>query len=152
MSEASESGTPDTTGFTLQVYVPADHVATARQFYARLFGREPDFEPHDDFLEWAPIAGQECMFQVAGRTPAPALENRVRFRVQDLAAAVAFLDRCGIAHSGPSRLPDVVAFVDFADPWGNQLGYYQDLLPTGQQKTYPGTSVSDESQFDDYPV
>lgn len=92
------------------------------------------------------------MFQVAGRSPAPALRNRVRFRVRDLAAAVAFLDECGVAHSAPSRLPGVVAFLDFADPWGNQLGYYEDLVPTGQQRMYPGTSVSDESQFEDHQV
>ncbi|QQB13233.1 VOC family protein [Brevibacterium casei] len=152
MGEATRNSAPDTSGFTLQVYVPADQVASARPFYARLFGRDPDFEPHDDFLEWAPIAGQECFFQVAGRSPASALGNRVRFRVRDLAAAVVLLDECGIAHSVPSRLPDVVAFLNFADPWGNQLGYYEDLVPTEQQRTYPGTSVSDESQFEDHQV
>lgn len=38
MAEASKSAAPDTAVFTLQVYVPTDRVASARQFYARLFG------------------------------------------------------------------------------------------------------------------
>lgn len=145
-------GAPSTAGLTLQVYVPVEQAGAARDYYGRLFGRRPDFEPHDDFFEWAPIAGQECWFQVAGRVDAAPLSNRVRFRVVDLAEAVAFLDVAGIAHSEPLQLPSVVAFVDFVDPWGNQLGYYQDLQPSGQQQEYRGTSVSDESQFIDFPA
>ena len=135
-----------TTGFTLQVYVPTGDAAEARSFYSSLFGREPAFEPHDDFFEWSPIAGQECWFQVSGKDQAPPLLNRVRFRVLDLAEALSFLDSSGIERSEPSQLPGVVAFVDFADPWGNRLGYYQDLVP-GQQQEYRGTSVNDEAQF-----
>lgn len=136
-----------TTGFTLQVYVPTDETASARSFYSSLFGREPEFEPHDDFFEWAPIPSQECWFQVSGKDPAAPLLNRVRFRVLDLGEALSFLDSSGIVRSEPSQLPGVVAFVDFADPWGNRLGYYQDLVPSGQQQEYRGTSVNDEAQF-----
>ncbi|MGO3178449.1 MAG: hypothetical protein ACTIJR_02645, partial [Brevibacterium linens] len=75
------------------------------------------------------------------------LLNRVRFRVLDLGKALSFLDSSGIEGSEPSQLPGVVAFVDFADPWGNRLGYYQDLVPSGQQQEYRGTSVNDEAQF-----
>lgn len=136
-----------TAGFTLQVYVPTDETAAARSFYSSLFGREPEFEPHDDFFEWAPIPGQECWFQVSGKDPASPLLNRVRFRVLDLAEALSFLDSSGIERSEPSQLPGVVAIVDFTDPWGNRLGYYQDLVPSGQQQEYRGTSVNDEAQF-----
>ncbi|WP_432789846.1 hypothetical protein QYM46_16565 [Brevibacterium sp. K11IcPPYGO002] len=136
-----------TTGFTLQVYVPTDETAAARSFYSSLFGREPEFEPHDDFFEWSPIAGQECWYQVSGKDPASPLLNRVRFRVLDLSEALSFLDSSGIMRSEPSQLPEVVAFVDFTDPWGNRLGYYQDLVPSGQQQEYRGTSVNDEAQF-----
>ena len=136
-----------TAGFTLQVYVPTDETAAARSFYSSLFGREPEFEPHDDFFEWAPIPGQECWFQVSGKDPAAPLLNRVRFRVLDLGEALSFLDSSGIERSEPSQLPGVVAFVDFTDPWGNRLGYYQDLAPSGQQQEYRGTSVNDEAQF-----
>ena len=135
------------TGFTLQVYVPIDETAAARSFYSSLFGREPEFEPHDDFFEWSPIAGQECWFQVSGKDPASPLLNRVRFRVLHLSEALSFLDSSGIARSEPSQLPEVVALVDFTDPWGNRLGYYQDLVPSGQQSERLGTSVNDGEQF-----
>ena len=140
-----------TTGITLQVYVPTGETAAARSFYSSLFGREPEFEPHDDFFEWSPIAGQECWFQVSGKDQPPPLLNRVRFRVLDLGEALSFLDSSGIERSEPSQLPGVVAFVDFADPWGNQLGYYQDLVPSGRQVEYPGSSVNDEAQFTRFP-
>jgi hypothetical protein len=139
---------PSTAGVTLQVYVPIEQAQAARHYYAGLFGREPDFEPHDDFFEWAPIAGQEFWFQVAARASAAPLTNRVRFGVADLVEAVAFLDGCGIPRSEPAQLSGVVAFVDFTDPWGNRLGYYQDLAPAGQQPEYRNSSVNDESQFE----
>ncbi|MGO1166282.1 MAG: VOC family protein [Janibacter sp.] len=151
---ADETGTtaPPTTGITLQVYVPTGEARAARDFYSRLFGREPEFEPHDDFFEWAPITGQECWFQVSGHDDPATLTNRVRLRVAALVGAVQFLDLQDIPHSEPSQLPGVVAFVDFSDPWGNHLGYYEDLVPSGQQQEYRGTSVSDETQFADFPV
>lgn len=150
MANDRTPGAPHTTGMTLQVYVPANDARVARDYYSRLFGREPEFAPHDDFFEWAPIASQECWFQVAGSHEAAALTNRVRFRVTDLSAAIEFLDGTGIRHSDPSQLPGVVAFVDFDDPWGNRLGYYEDLVPSGEQPEYRGTSVNDPSQFRDF--
>lgn len=143
----SELNPPTPTGFTVQVYVPASDLGSARRFYVSLFGREPDFEPHDDFLEWAIIPRQETWFQLVGSENFSALTNRVRFRVEDIHAAVAFVDQLGVERSKPSLLPNVVAFFDFSDPWGNRLGYYQDLVETTQQAEYPGTSVSDASLF-----
>lgn len=152
MGEEAGIRAPDTTGITLQIYVPTEEARTAREYYSHLFGREPEFEPHDDFFEWAPIAAQECWFQVAGREDVEMLTNRIRFRVVDLSGAVKFLEVTGIPHSEPSHLQGVVAFVDFSDPWGNKLGYYEDLVPSGQQQEYRGTSVNDVSQFSDFPV
>lgn len=147
MSRNEAARPPVIAGFTLQVYVPSKQATPARAYYTGLFGREPEFAPHDDFFEWAPVPGQECWVQVVARPDSEPMTNRVRFRVTDLIAAVAFLNELAIAHSQPSQLPGVVAFVDFADPWGNQLGYYQDLVASGLQPEYRGTSVTDESQF-----
>lgn len=150
MSDGSMNSAPITAGVTVQVYVPTNETATARSFYSTLFGREPEFEPHDDFFEWSPISGQECWVQVGGKADAAPMHNRMRFRVHDLRAALDFLDSSGIEHSEPSQLPEVVAFVDFSDPWGNRLGYYQDLVPSEQQVEYRGTSVNDDAQFIEY--
>lgn len=147
MTDERELDAPRTAGISLQMPVPLGAMNDARDFYRRLFGRDPDFSPHDDFLEWAPIRDQECWFQVVGQEDAEPLINRVRFRVTDMREAIRFLDAIGLVHSEPSQLPGVVAFVDFSDPWGNRLGYYEDLVPSGQQEEYRGTSVHDASQF-----
>lgn len=148
MSNPTSPQAPPIIGLTLQVYVPSADAQAARAYYTDLFGQPPAFVPHDDFFEWPPSPGQECWFQVvAARPEVSPLRNRVRFRVADLSSATDFLDHQGIAHTPPSQLPGVVAFLDFTDPWGNKLGYYQDLVPSGQQSEYPGTSVTDASQF-----
>lgn len=48
-------------------------------------------------------------------------------------------------------LAGVVAFTNFDDPWGNRLGYCQDIVPSGQQPE-PGGNVSDESPYETDPV
>lgn len=147
MSSITPPQAPPIVGLTVQVYVPSADAQVARAYYTDFFSQPPVFVPHDDFFEWPPSPGQECWFQVVALSDAVPLRNRVRFRVADLSAATGFLDHQGIAHTPPRQLPGVVAFLDFTDPWGNKLGYYQDLVPSGQQSEHPGTSVTDASQF-----
>jgi predicted enzyme related to lactoylglutathione lyase len=130
---------------TLQVQV--DDLEAARRFFGLVLGGAPEFEPHDDFLEWRVGTG-ETWVQVVG-VPAPVrpLLNRVRFGVADLAAARAAVEAAGTSVSAVTTLPGVVRWVDFADPWGNQLGFYEDLAPTGTQPG-PGGSVHDPDQFE----
>jgi len=46
----------------------------------------------------------------------------------------------------PPSTITVVRWVDLSDPWGNQLGFYEDLVPTGAAAG-PGGTVHDESHF-----
>jgi catechol 2,3-dioxygenase-like lactoylglutathione lyase family enzyme len=132
-------------GLTLQVQV--GDLGRAREFYTALLGSSPEFEPHQDFLEWRVVPGGETWLQVVGVTaPVRPLANRVRFGVADVRAERGRLMGRGIDVSTVTSLPGVVAFVDFADPWGNALGFYQDLAPSGQQPV-PGGSVHDPDQF-----
>lgn len=141
-----ETPLPRIGGMTLQLQV--GDIAEARSFYGRIFGQPPAFEPHDDFLEWPVIRGQEAWIQIVGVSKNPvANPNRVRFQVEHAAAARRALLEAGIDATEVSSLPGVVSFVDFDDPWGNALGYYEDLAPSGAQPTYAGTSVHDESLF-----
>jgi predicted enzyme related to lactoylglutathione lyase len=132
------------TGMTLQIQVT--DLDSGRRFYRMLFGGDPEFEPHEDFLEWR-VGDGETWVQVVG-VPGPVrpLPTRMRLRVDDLAAARANLDASGTPVSPITTLARVVRWVDFADPWGNQLGFYEDLAPTGQQPG-PGGSVHDEGHF-----
>ena len=132
-------------GMTLQVQV--GDLARAREFYTALLGSSPEFEPHQDFLEWRVIPGGETWLQAVGVTTlVRPLTNRVRFGVADIRAERGRLVGLGIDVSQVTALPRVVAFVDFADPWGNALGFYQDLAASGQQPM-TGGSVHDEDHF-----
>lgn len=132
-------------GMTLQIQV--GDVEEARQFYSAIFGTKPLFEPHDDFLEWPVVQGTEIWIQAVGvKGEVRPLMNRIRFAVRDLAAMHARLTENGFELSRMTELPGVVAFFDFADPWGNQLGYYEDISASGEQPVVGG-SVHDESLF-----
>src|SRR5215211_4500860 len=139
--DAAVTGPPRPSGMTLQIQV--DNLDRARRFYGMLFGAVPEFEPHDDFLEWRIGAGETWVQVVGVSGPARPLLNRVRFRVDDLAAAGAAVESSGTPVSPVTTLPRVVRWVDFTDPWGNHLGFYEDLAPTGQEPG-PGGSVHDE--------
>lgn len=130
---------------TLQVQVGV--LSRAREFYTALLGSAPEFEPHEDFLEWRVVPGGETWLQAVGVTgPVRPLNNRVRFGVADVRAERERLLASGVDVSPVTSLPGVVAFVDFADPWGNTLGFYQDIAPSGQQPV-AGGSVHDTGQF-----
>lgn len=131
-------------GMTLQIEV--GDTDRARHFYGALFGREPQYEPHDNFLEWK-VANSEAWVQaVCVRGLVRPLQNRVRFRVTDVPAVHAELTSALVTVSTISVLAGVVRFFDFADPWGNELGYYEDLAPSGEQPSVGG-SVHDKSLF-----
>lgn len=132
-------------GMTLQLQV--NDLSQARDFYTALLGSAPEFEPHEDFLEWRVVPGGETWLQAVGvRGEVRPLTCRVRFGVGDVRAARERLAGRGVEVSPVTSLPGVVAFVDFADPWGNTLGFYQDLAPSGQQPVVGG-SVHDRDLF-----
>jgi catechol 2,3-dioxygenase-like lactoylglutathione lyase family enzyme len=130
---------------TLQLQV--SDLSKAREFYTAVLGSAPEYEPHVDFLEWRVVAGGETWIQAVGVTaPTRPLTTRLRFGVADVRAERERLAALGVGVSPVKSLPGVVAFIDFADPWGNRLGCYQDLVPSGQQPVVGG-SVHDAGQY-----
>ncbi|GHO64631.1 hypothetical protein KSC_035230 [Ktedonobacter sp. SOSP1-52] len=125
------------TGLTQQVKVP--DIEAGRDFYARLFGRDPDVEPHEDFKEWELVP--TSWLQLAEGTPEPA--GRLRLGVEDLASERIRVQReLGITCSPIERIPGLAAWFNFEDPWGNRLGFFQDLAVNGEP-FLPGGSVHD---------
>jgi hypothetical protein len=128
----------------LTIQLPVPDVGAAAGFYRRLFGRDPDFAPHEDFLEWQAVPGtwvQVCPGTATGGT------GRLRFGVADIRAAVAWAEAslrvaCAPIHS----LPGVVAFTDFTDPYGHGWGFFQDLVDPATA-VGPAGSVTDETLF-----
>lgn len=99
-------------------------IRAAKDFYSRLLERLPDFEPHADFIEWELFTG--FWLQLGEGEPRPAYP--LRLCVDDLDAEIRRVEReLGARCSSIGRVPGLVAFCIFADPWGNQLGFYQRL-------------------------
>jgi predicted enzyme related to lactoylglutathione lyase len=110
-------------GITVQVSVP--EFKAGLNFYSRLFGRPPEFEPYDDFAEWEAVK-EDVWFQLGEGEPRPTTHS-VCFRVNDIGTAVAWVEREFGVRCAITRIPGLVAFCNFADPWGNNLGFYQRL-------------------------
>ena len=135
----------------LTIALPVGPAAPAVDFYTRVLLRGPDYSPHDDFHEWQISPG--AWLQLVTDSPVGDLldeapgSNRLRFEVADLASAVARLRDEGIAVDDVTTLRGVVAFTNFADPWGNLLGAYQDLSPDVSPPV-PGGSARDPELFE----
>jgi hypothetical protein len=131
--------------FGLTVVLQAGDDTEALRFYGVLFGRPPDYSPHDDFHEWQISRDAWVQVTTGCQPPVPAV-NRMRFQVADLALAAAALGRHGIAVAPARTLPGVVTFADLRDPWGNPLGLFQDIADT-DGPAVPGGTVHDERHF-----
>lgn len=116
-------------GFTAQLRVP--DVAAGLTFYEDLIGRAPDSSPHVNFYEWE--LQNAAWFQLGQGKVIEAYP--LRFAVRDIAAEVSRMPaRFGITCGEILRIPEVVAWCNFEDPWGNRLGFYQDLNTRSQEK------------------
>jgi catechol 2,3-dioxygenase-like lactoylglutathione lyase family enzyme len=101
-------------------------LAGARDWYERVLGRAPDFEPADGVYEWRLAAG--AWLQLVAGEPAPAGTGQIaRLGVAEIGAARAELDAAGARVGEVTTIPDVVALCDVEDPFGNVLSIYEDL-------------------------
>lgn len=112
---------------TIAMHVRVPDVPMAKIWYERLFDRPPDFVADLDFLvEWEITAG--AWLQLVKKSNHQPGWSRIRFGVMDLSAEC---DRAaevlGIDISEVQFYKDLVAFCDFSDPFGNPLGFAQDL-------------------------
>lgn len=97
-------------------------------FYTRVFGRGPDTAPLDDFLEWQVCRG--TWLQISTGHDRPGANNaRLRFECDSIEEAVRRVSDAGVPIGETVTVPDVVAFANFSDNWGNALGFYQLLTP-----------------------
>jgi catechol 2,3-dioxygenase-like lactoylglutathione lyase family enzyme len=98
--------------------------ATARAWYSRILGREPDLEPIDGVAEWQITATAWLqLIEDANR----AGKSAVRFGVSELAAQIAELNDADIATGEPVVIADMVAVVDIADADGNEVSFVEDI-------------------------
>ncbi len=116
----------DLTGMTIAIN--AGDTNDVLDFYTRVFGRGPDTAPMDDFLEWQVSPGTWLQLSTGHERPG-ANNARVRLEVYDVEQAVARMREAEVPVGDVVRIPDVVAFANFSDYWGNALGFYQLLTP-----------------------
>jgi catechol 2,3-dioxygenase-like lactoylglutathione lyase family enzyme len=111
----------------LAAVVATRDYASARAWYSRVLGRDPDLEPVDGVAEWQITATAWLqLVEDADR----AGKSAVRFGVSDLAAQIAELNDAGIATGEPVVIADMVRVVDVADPDGNEVSFVEDLSAT----------------------
>ncbi len=108
---------------TLEIKVGS--LSEGAAWYERLLGRPADFTPTSEIHEWEIFQG--FWIQVTeGRAATGA--GRFRLSVADAAGARrAVIEGLGADVSEIVTVPGIVAYCDFDDPWGNPLGFFQDL-------------------------
>ncbi|WP_226345986.1 VOC family protein [Agilicoccus flavus] len=112
----------------LTIAINAGDNTEVLDFYTLVFDRGPDTAPLDDFLEWEVCRG--TWLQISTGHDRPGANNaRVRFECDDIDSASARLHEAGVPLGEVVTVPDVVAFLNFSDNWGNALGFYQLLTP-----------------------
>lgn len=110
-------------GITTQVRT--NNLDAAIRWYAALLGRPPDETPEAGVAEWEIMPN--CWLQLAEGTPAPG-SGPLHLGVADIEAVRERLQQAlHIAISPVERIEGEVAWCTFADPFGNQLGLFQDL-------------------------
>jgi hypothetical protein len=124
MSDTSEeSSVPEKFNDIAAVVATRDYV-TARSWYSRLIGRDPDLEPIDGVAEWQ-IAATAWLQLV--EDPERAGRFAARFGVGNLDAQIAELNDAGIPTGEPLVIADLVKIVDIADPDGNEVSFVADI-------------------------
>ncbi len=90
---------------------------TARDWYSRLFSRQPDANPMDGLLEWhlADTFGIQVWAE-----PERAGHSSVVLEETDLDALAARLDEAGVPHAGPAQVT-ASRILALEDPDGNRL-------------------------------
>jgi hypothetical protein len=120
---SEESSVPEKFNDIATVVATRDYV-TARSWYSRLIGRDPDLEPIDGVAEWQ-IAATAWLQLV--EDPERAGRSAVRFGVGNLDAQIAELNDAGIATGEPLVIAGMVKIVDIADPDGNEVSFVADI-------------------------
>jgi hypothetical protein len=95
-------------------------------WYQTLLQREPDFVPHEGFVEWEVLPG--CWLQLAEGTPVEG-SGPIRLAVIDLEAERERMIReLKVEPFEIFQREEVpVKWGTFADPWGNGLGFFEYL-------------------------
>ncbi|WP_051332349.1 VOC family protein [Cucumibacter marinus] len=105
------------------VGIPVPSLAEAEAWYGQLLGGGAEkFEPAPGVVEFKATPNVWLqIFEVENHQPTGAV---VRFLVEDMAVAQAARAEAGIDTGEAIEVPGIVTYSEFADPFGNALGFY----------------------------
>jgi hypothetical protein len=119
--------------YEMTVQIRVSNIKQGQKWYKTLLNKEPDFSPHEGFVEWELLPG--CWLQVAEGIPSSE-SGPIRLGVADLAGErERLIQSLGIEKfSIHSREEVPVKWATFSDPWGNGIGLFQYSDPQEVQK------------------
>lgn len=107
----------------ITVGVPVSSIADAETWYLNFLGAETEvLRPFSGVVEFkvAPDTWVQ-LFEVENQQPSGGI---IRFLVDDMKAAQGVRSDRGIDTGEAIEIPGVVTYSEFADPFGNALGFY----------------------------
>lgn len=112
--------------FEISYQVRVVGIEEGRKWYETLLKKTPDFIPHEGFMEWEIIPG--FWLQVSEGTPSVE-SGPLRLGVEDIGVererVISELNVEEFEIFSTEGVP--VKWGTFADPWGNQIGFYEFL-------------------------
>lgn len=119
--------------FELTMQIRVSNIAEGQKWYEILLNKKPDFIPHEGFAEWELIPG--CWLQVAEGHPTEG-NGPIRLGITNIEVEkTRFIKELNIESFEIHSRPEVpVKWGTFADPWGNQLGFFEYMDKTQEQE------------------
>lgn len=105
------------------VAIAVSDIEESREWYNRLFGKEPDLEPFPGNVEYK-VGG--AWVQIEKDEVKPSSWN-LQLEVRDISRERERLRASGIAATEVKTVPDVISFFDITDPDGNAMRWFQVL-------------------------
>ena len=103
--------------------ITVSDLAKSREWYSRLFGKDPDLEPFPGNVEFK-LGG--TWVQISKGKVLPSSWS-LQLEVRDLSRERERLRDSGIAATEIQTVPDVICFFDVSDPDGNRMRWFQVL-------------------------
>lgn len=103
--------------------IPVPSLAEAEVWYTKFLGPGTEVvKPVPGIIEFKVSPG--VWFQLFETNDQQSSGTIIRFLVDDMAAAQRARTKVGITTGEAIEIPDVVTYSEFADPFGNGLGFY----------------------------
>ncbi|MGB9773332.1 MAG: VOC family protein [Bacteroidota bacterium] len=107
------------------VEIAVGDIQRAQAFYESILGLKFEFYSDEANYGWFRVGGGVLAFHKGDKLINEA-DMRIFFTVRDIKKAAAFLRSHNVPASGVRELPEHKGWVvDFEDPWGNKLGFFQ---------------------------